>query len=140
MGAVTDPDARRRELTLHTRRRTDLVEITEMLREAVRGSGLERGLLHCFVPHTTAGVVIGERIDPQVGADFAAHLERLVPWSGGWTHPNNAAAHVKASLVGHALVLAVEEGELVLGAWQGVFFCEFHGPRERRIWVTLSPG
>jgi len=122
-----------------TGRRTDLVEITDRIREEVRAAGLGSGLVHCFVPHTTAAITLGERVDPQVGADLMAHLERLVPWGGPWTHAVNAAAHVRASVVGNAIVLAFVEGELQLGSWQGVFLCEFHGPRERSIRVALVP-
>jgi secondary thiamine-phosphate synthase enzyme len=92
------------------------------------------------VPHTTAAITLNERIDPDVGADLVAHLERSVPWSGGWSHESNGAAHIKASLLGHALVLAVEGGEVALGSWQGILFCEFHGPRARTVWLTFQPG
>lgn len=130
---------RRRELEIRTRRRSEAVEITEQVREAVREAGLAHGLVHCFLPHTTAALTLNERTDPNVLADLAAHLERVVPWSGSWSHQGNAAAHVRASLVGHAVVLAVEEGELALGSWQGLFLCEFHGPRARTVWLTFHP-
>lgn len=128
------------DVEVRTRQRTEVVEITEAVRDAVNGAGLERGLVHCFVPHTTAGITLNERSDPRVVADLVAHLERLVPWAGPWTHQSNAAAHVKASLLGHALVLAVEGGELSLGEWQGVFLCDFHGPRSRTVRLTFHPG
>jgi secondary thiamine-phosphate synthase enzyme len=128
----------RRELEVRTRWRTEVVDITERVREAVRESGVSRGFVHCFIPHTTAAITLNERNDPKVVADLVAHLERLVPWSGAWTHPGNAAAHVKASLVGYTLLLAIEEGELQLGQWQGVFFCEFHGPRARTVRLSVQ--
>ncbi|HWR97797.1 MAG TPA: secondary thiamine-phosphate synthase enzyme YjbQ, partial [Candidatus Methanoperedens sp.] len=128
----------RRELDVRTRWRTEVVDITDQVRDAVRESAIVRGFVHCFVPHTTAAITLNERNDPKVVADFAAHLERLVPWGGAWTHPGNAAAHVKASLVGHALVLAVEDGELQLGQWQGLFLCEFHGPRARTVRLSIQ--
>ena len=130
----------RQELEVRTRQRTEMVQITERVREAVRAAGLERGLVHCFVPHTTAAITLNEASDPQVVGDLAAHLERLAPWTAAWTHQGNAAAHVKASLLGHSVVLAVEGGELVLGPWQGIFFCEFHGPRARTVRLTMQPG
>lgn len=130
---------RRRELSFRTRKRTQIIEITDQVREAVRAEGFARGLVHCHVPHTTAAVTLNERIDPQVGEDLLAHLERLVPWTGNWSHPGNAAAHIKASLLGHALAIAVEGEDLSLGAWQGIFFCEFHGPRARKVWLTFQP-
>lgn len=128
----------RRALEVRTRWRSEVVDITDQVRGAVRESGIVRGFVHCFVPHTTAAITLNERNDPKVAADLAAHLERLVPWTGTWTHPGNAAAHVKASLVGHALMLAVEEGELQLGQWQGIFLCEFHGPRARAVRLSMQ--
>jgi secondary thiamine-phosphate synthase enzyme len=129
----------RHELDVRTRKRTEVVNITEAVRGIVRESGVEQGLVHCFVPHTTAAITLKECNDPRVVADLVAHLDRLVPWTGPWTHEGNAAAHVKASLLGHSVVLAVEGGDLVLGPWQGLFFCEFHGPRARAIHLTLQP-
>ena len=130
--------AARRELEVRTRWRSEIVDITEQVRGAVREAGVTRGFVHCFIPHTTAAITLNERNDPKVAADLAAHLERLVPWGGAWNHPGNAAAHVKASLVGHALMLAVEEGELQLGQWQGIFLCEFHGPRARTVRLGIQ--
>lgn len=125
---------------MRTRQRTEMVEITEAVREAVRKAGLDRGTVHCFVPHTTAAITLNERNDPKVVADLASHLERLVPWTGAWTHQGNAAAHVKASLLGHSVALAVQGGEVVLGPWQGLFLCEFHGPRARTLHLYFQPG
>ena len=130
----------RRDLEVRTHTRTEVIEITEAVREAVRQAGLQRGLVHCFLPHTTAGLALNERNDTRVVADIASHLDRLVPWAGPWTHQNNAAAHVKASLLGQTQVLAVEDGALVLGDWQGLFVFEFHGPRSRTVRLTFQPG
>jgi len=130
----------RRDVEVRTRQRTEIVQITEAVRGAVRESGLERGLVHCFVPHTTAALILNESSDPHVVEDIAARLERLVPWTGDWTHQGNAAAHVKASMLGQTLVLSVEDGEPVLGPWQGIFFCDFHGPRTRTVRLTFLPG
>ena len=127
-------------LEVRTNQRTEVVEITGAVREAVREAGIDHGLVHCFVPHTTAAITLNERNDPQVVADLVNHLERLVPWTGSWTHQGNAAAHIKASLLGHSIVLAVAGGELVLGPWQGLFLCEFHGPRARTVQLTFQPG
>lgn len=128
------------ELGVRTRRRTEVLEITDQVRDAVREAGFGSGLVHCFVPHTTAALTLNERIDPNVVADLVDHLERIVPWTGAWTHQGNAAAHVKASLLGHSLVLAVEAGEVRLGQWQGLFLCEFHGPRARTVRLTFQAG
>ena len=129
---------RRRELEIKTRKRSELVEISEQVREAVREEGFREGLVHLYVPHTTAALTVSEHIDPRVGADLLSHLDRLVPWSGAWSHQGNAAAHVKASLVGHSLVLAVEDGAPAVGSWQGIFFCEFDGPRKRKVWLSFT--
>ena len=128
----------RREIEVRTRWRTEVLDITEQVRGEVAAAAVARGFVHCFVPHTTAAITLNERNDPKVAADIATHLERLVPWGAAWTHPGNAAAHVKASLVGHALVLAIEDGELQLGQWQGIFFCEFHGPRARTVRLSIQ--
>lgn len=127
-------------MEVRTRWRTEVLDITDEVRAAVREAGVTRGFVHCFIPHTTAAITLNECNDPRVVADLAAHLERLVPWTGSWTHEGNAAAHVKASLLGNSIVLAVDGGDLVLGPWQGLFFCEFHGPRARAIHVTVQLG
>ena len=127
-------------LEVRTHQRTEVVEITAAVREAVREAGIDHGLVHCFVPHTTAALTLNERNDPQVVADLVNHLERLVPWTGSWTHQGNAAAHVKASMHGLSIVLAGEGDELVLCPWQGLFLCEFHGPRARSIQLVFQPG
>lgn len=127
-------------LEVRTHLRTQVVDITGSVREAVRGAGIDQGLVHCFVPHTTAALTLNECHDPQVLADLVSHLERLVPWTGSWTHQGNAAAHVKASMLGHSIVLAVAGGEVVLGHWQGLFLCDFHGPRARTIQLFFQPG
>jgi secondary thiamine-phosphate synthase enzyme len=125
---------------VRTHQRTEVVEITEAVRAAVREAGLDHGVVHCFVPHTTAAITLNERNDPQVVADLVNHLERLVPWTGPWTHQGNAAAHVKAGMLGHSVVLAVDGGEVALGPWQGLFLCEFHGPRARTVQLAFQPG
>jgi secondary thiamine-phosphate synthase enzyme len=128
------------ELEVRTRLRTEVVQITDAVRAAVRAAGMDKGFVHLFVPHTTASITLNESSDPHVVEDIAAHLERLVPWTGAWTHQGNAAAHVKASLLGHSIVLSVEGGQPVLGPWQGIFFCDFHGPRARTVRLTFQPG
>ena len=126
-------------LEVRTHQRAEAVEITTAVREAVREAAIDQGLVHCFVPHTTAALTLNERNDPKVVADLVSHLERLVPWTGPWTHQGNAAAHVKASLLGHSVVLAIEGDELVLGPWQGIFLVEFHGPRARTVQLVFQP-
>ena len=127
-----------RELTVTTERRSQLVDITGEVREAVRGETGSAALV--FVPHTTAGVTINEHADPAVARDFEAALERMVGDNWGWQHveagEENAPSHIRASLMAPQVVVPVREGRLALGTWQGIFFCEFDGPRERRVYVT----
>ena len=128
-----------REISLSTERRTQLVEITAQVQEALAGAdGAAAALV--FVPHTTAGVTINEHADPAVARDFEAALERMVGDDWGWEHveagEENAPSHIRASLMGPQVIVPVEEGRLALGTWQGIFFCEFDGPRSRKVYVT----
>jgi secondary thiamine-phosphate synthase enzyme len=128
-----------REISLRTDRRTQLVEITAQVQEALAGAdGAAAALV--FVPHTTAGVTINEHADPAVARDFEAALERMVGDDWGWEHveagEENAPSHIRASLMGPQVVVPVEDGRLALGTWQGIFFCEFDGPRSRKVYVT----
>jgi secondary thiamine-phosphate synthase enzyme len=121
-------------LSLSTRRRVQLVEITEAVREYAASERLRDGIVVVHSPHTTAGITINENADPSVVRDLAAHLEKLVPEHAGFTHAEgNSDAHVKSTLVGPSLTLIVADGQLVLGTWQGVYFCEFDGPRTRQV-------
>jgi secondary thiamine-phosphate synthase enzyme len=128
-----------REISLSTERRTQLVEITREVQDALDGvDGASAVLL--FVPHTTAGLTINEHADPAVARDLERAMERIVGDEWGWEHieagEENAPSHVRASLVGPQILVPVEEGRLALGTWQGIFFCEFDGPRRRKVYVT----
>jgi secondary thiamine-phosphate synthase enzyme len=128
-----------REISLSTERRTQLLEITAQVQEALAGAdGAAAALV--FVPHTTAGLTINEHADPAVARDFEAALERTIGDDWGWQHveagEENAPSHIRASLMGPQVVVPVEEGRLALGTWQGIFFCEFDGPRSRKVYVT----
>jgi secondary thiamine-phosphate synthase enzyme len=128
-------------LTVKTSSRTDLVDVTREVADAVGRSGVARGVCVVTVPHTTAGLTLNENADPSVRADIEAVLDRLVPWEGRYAHSEgNSAAHVKASLVGHSVMVPVEGGRLALGTWQGVFLCEFDGPRQRNVHVQILAG
>ena len=123
-------------LPVHTRSRTDFLDITENVQAAVSELNIREGLVTVFVPHTTAGVTINEHADPDVMSDLASALDRLAPWKAGYAHTEgNAAAHVKASLMGSSVRVPVTGGRLRLGTWQGIFFCEFDGPRDRSVWI-----
>ncbi len=126
--------------TLHvkTDRRTQLVDITAQVQKAVASSGVTAGVCHLYVPHTTAAITITECADPDVARDVEGALDRLIPLAGPYRHSEgNSDSHVKAVLVGASQIIHVEGGKLVLGRWQGVFFCEFDGPRERRLQVKV---
>ncbi len=126
-----------KKFTVKTGQRTDFVEITGDISEAVRQLNLDSGVVTVFVPHTTAGVTINEHADPAVMADMEMVLDRMVPWTGGYRHDEgNTAAHVKASLMGSSVMVIVDQGRLQLGTWQGIFFCEFDGPRTRSVLVS----
>ncbi len=127
------------ELHVSSRRRSEMIPITEAVAGAAERLGVRDGWVTVFVPHTTAGVTINENADPDVAEDLLRALDRAVPWSGDYAHDEgNAAAHVKASLMGSSVRVPVEGGRLRLGTWQGVFFCEFDGPRRRSIWVAAG--
>lgn len=126
-------------LSISTARRTQLVDVTDHVRALVREQGAAAGTVTVFVPHTTAGVTINENADPAVASDMAATLDRLVPWDADYRHAEgNSAAHLKASLMGSSVTIPVEDGRLALGTWQAVYFCEFDGPRTRRVCMTFS--
>jgi secondary thiamine-phosphate synthase enzyme len=127
--------------TLRTTTRSEMFDITHQVRVAVRVSRVTDGVCHVYVPHTTAGVTINEGADPDVRRDALADLDRLIPWAGNFAHrEGNSAAHIKAILVGPSVQVLVEDGELRLGTWQAIFFCEFDGPREREVWTKVCPG
>ena len=123
-------------LKIQTRSRTQFVDITADVQTAVGRLGVTDGVVTVFVPHTTAGVTINENADPSVMADIADALERAVPWKAGYKHmEGNAAAHVKASMMGSSVQVIVDGGRHKLGTWQAIYFCEYDGPRTRKILV-----
>ena len=126
------------ELTVETRSRTELVDITAAVERQVRTSGVRTGLCLVFVPHTTAGVTINESADPDVRTDLLKALEAMVPEDAGYRHAEgNSPAHVKASLMGASRTVAIVDGAPALGTWQGIFLCEFDGPRRRRVQLRI---
>lgn len=125
-------------LKVKTDRRTQLLDVTTTVERAVEKAGVASGVCYVYVPHTTAGVMINEHFDRDVATDLEGLFDRLVPRSGPYRHgEGNSDAHAKAALVGSSQMIFVQDGKLALGRWQGVFFCEFDGPRERRIWVKV---
>ncbi len=125
-----------RRFSIQTRSRTDFIKIDRQVAESVHESGISEGVVTVFIPHTTAGVTINENADPDVTADMEMVLDRVVPWEGGYRHfEGNTAAHVKASMMGSSAQVIVSGGQLQLGTWQSLYFCEFDGPRTREVWV-----
>jgi secondary thiamine-phosphate synthase enzyme len=130
-------------LRVKTARRTQLVDVTKDVERAVAAAGVVSGVCYVYLPHTTAGVTINECCDPDVATDLEGVFERLAPRSGPYRHgEGNSDSHAKAALTGTSAMIFVEDGKLALGQWQGVFFCEFDGPRERKMWVKVigNPG
>ncbi|RMF05428.1 YjbQ family protein [Candidatus Woesearchaeota archaeon] len=128
------------EFSVRTRQEEEFVDITEEVRRALRSLKADNGICHVFVPHATAAVAINENADPNIGRDILWALDKAVPKHAGYRHDridNNAAAHIKASIIGPSESVPVREGDIVLGTWQDIFLCDFDGPRERRIIVTF---
>ena len=125
-------------LSVKTTSRTELIDVTSQIAEQVKQSGVSDGLCMLYVPHTTGAVTINESADPSVRGDIQMVLNQIVPWEANYKHlEGNSPAHVKATLVGPSELLAIENGALVLGTWQGIFFCEFDGPRTRKVDVRI---
>ena len=127
-----------RYINVRSKSRNEFIDITEMVHEVVKEAGITKGICYLYVPHTTAGITINEGADPSVQRDIINALSRLVPHEMNYFHrEGNADAHIKTTLVGSSLNVIVEEGKLLLGTWQSVFFCEFDGPRHRRIAIKF---
>lgn len=125
-------------LSVKTRETTELIDITSNINRLVQESGVDQGLCMLYVPHTTAAVTINESADPSVKSDMLKILNQIIPWEANYRHlEGNSAAHIKATLVGSSELIAIENQQLVLGTWQGIFFCEFDGPRSRKLQVRI---
>ncbi len=129
------------KLSVPTHSRTEFVDVTREIQQVVRESGVKSGVCHIFVPHTTAGVTINENADPSVVHDILMELNKIIPFNDNYHHlEGNSAAHIKSSLVGPSLTVIIENGQIQLGTWQGIYFCEFDGPRHRKLWVKVMEG
>jgi len=128
------------KLEISTQTRDQMVDITSQVRSLLHESGVQDGHVIVYVPHTTAGITINENCDPDVVRDMINQLDEMVPWSQPFYRhaEGNSAAHVKASMMGSSVILLIEEGRLVLGRWQGIWYCEFDGPRTRDVYVSIS--
>lgn len=129
-----------KRINVHTKTRSDMVNITSDVRRCVKETGVKSGVVHIFVPHTTAGISINENADPDVTRDVMFAMERAVPNDGFHHYEGNSDAHTKAQMTGLSITVIVEDGELMLGTWQGIYFCEFDGPRSRQVYMQVIPG
>jgi secondary thiamine-phosphate synthase enzyme len=126
-------------LTIQTHKREDLIDITGRVKEIVSSSGIEAGICCVYIPHTTAAVTINENADPSVKADILMALKKIVPDSLPYAHAEgNSPAHVKSTLVGSSISVIIKNGNLAMGTWQGIIFCEFDGPRNRKIFIKIQ--
>lgn len=127
-----------KELSVRTSSRVELLDITDLVQDVVSKSGIKSGLCCVFIPHTTAGITINENADPSVRKDIIKELNKIIPLEDNYSHSEgNSAAHMKASLIGFSQNIFFEEKRLILGTWQGIYFCEFDGPRSRRVCVKI---
>jgi len=127
-----------RTITVKTGSKTELIDITRHIEEAIRSEGVDEGVCMLFVPHTTAAITINESADPSVKSDILMVLNKVIPWKEAYGHlEGNSPAHIKSSIIGPSEIIAVESSRLKLGTWQGVFFCEFDGPRSRKVHIRL---
>lgn len=128
-------------LGIRTTSRTCMLDITSKVQEVIRQSGVKSGVCIIFVPHTTSGITINENADPDVVTDIIKEINKIVPFEDDYAHmEGNSAAHLKASLFGFSQQVIIEEGRLMLGTWQGIYFCEFDGPRNREVYIKIIEG
>lgn len=127
-------------ISVKTNSQTQLIDITGEIQSVLKAESFSDGICMLYVPHTTAAVTINESADPSVRRDILMVLNQMVPWKADYRHmEGNSPAHVKTSLVGSSEFVSVENGRMVLGTWQGIFFCEFDGPRTRKMYIKLIP-
>ena len=128
-------------LQVTSRQQVEMIDISAQVRQAIGSCGIRNGLALVFTPHTTAAITINENADPDVTRDLVMELNKIVPFEDGYRHSEgNSAAHLKSSLFGASETLIVENGQPVLGTWQGIYFCEFDGPRRRQVHIQVIPG
>jgi len=127
-----------KQLTVRTKSQFEMIDITNQVRTVLRESNVKSGICYVFVPHTTAAVTINENADPSVPRDIIMELDKVIPLHDNYRHTEgNSAAHIKSSLIGSSETVFIEDGHLILGTWQSLFFCEFDGPRTRKFYVKL---
>jgi secondary thiamine-phosphate synthase enzyme len=127
------------KMKVSTHGRCELVDITKGVQKIIEKNRVKEGILHIFCPHTTAAVTVNENYDPSVQTDISNTLSKLIPHHAGYAHSEgNADAHVKSSIVGSARTLFIQKGKIAFGTWQGIYLCEFDGPRTREIWIKIT--
>lgn len=127
-----------KEIQVKTNQQVEFVKITSQVQRFIDESETQEGICHIFVPHTTAGITINEGADPDVVSDMTKELNKIVPFEDNYRHlEGNSAAHIKASMMGSSVSVFIQNGKLQLGTWQAIFFCEFDGPRNRRVWIQF---
>ncbi len=128
-------------IRIETVSHTQMIDITSKVADLVRNSGISSGVCTVFIPHTTAGITLNENTDPKVQKDFLNEINKIVPMDDHYEHmEGNSAAHLKASLIGSSIDIIIEDNTLVTGTWQGIYFCEFDGPRTRKIYIKITEG
>ena len=128
------------KFTVRSTDHTSIIDITPQIQSIITASGIKNGICYVFIPHTTAGISINENADPDVKSDILKEINKVIPFKDSYRHmEGNAAAHIKSSLFGNSETIFLEDGRLQLGTWQGIFFCEFDGPRTRQVWIKLIP-
>ncbi len=127
------------EISVRTNSKTELISITDKIENIVRKSKVKNGVCLVYVPHTTAAITINEDADPAVKADILKELNKIIPFSDNYSHmEGNSAAHIKSTIVGMEKNIIIKDGKLLLGTWQGIFFCEFDGPRNRKVYIKIT--
>ncbi|MEW6088562.1 MAG: secondary thiamine-phosphate synthase enzyme YjbQ [bacterium] len=129
-----------KKISLQTGSQVDFINITEEVEKFIASEKISSGIILIFIPHTTAGITINEQADPDVTADIQNMFEKIVPYHANFLHSEgNSPAHIKSSIMGSSVQLIIEKGKPLLGTWQGIFFCEFDGPRRREAWMKIIP-
>lgn len=130
-----------KEISITTHKRIEFIEITDLVQKVVKESKITSGICHIYIPHTTAGITINENADRSVIEDIQMELNKIVPLDNGYLHSEgNSSAHIKSSFIGNSATVFIENNSLKFGTWQGIFFCEFDGPRRRNFWIKIIEG